>query len=402
MKFVLRQEYLDKIGRVLGKGAIVVLTGQRRVGKSYILRMLRESKEAGGDANVIFIDKENRSFDAIRGYEDLNAYLDTRMDKRRHNYIFIDEIQNIVGFEHSLRSFRNEPDTDIVVTGSNAAILSSDLSTLIGGRYVEIYIHSLSYTEFIRFHGLEDNDTSLGLYVSMGGLPALSVIGLDEELARDYQMSIYRTILLKDVVIRNGIRNVTFLENLVTFLADNAGKLISANAVSKYMRSQGEIVTSPVVQNYLRFLCDTYMIREVRRYDIHGKRIFETNAKYYFEDVGLRNAIAGGSREGDIEKCIENLVWQHLSRMGFYVQVGQLQAGEVDFVCSKPDGRRVYVQAAYVIADETTKKREFGSLERIRDNYPKYVVSMTPLLTRSDSGGIVHLHLRHFLSLTDL
>ena len=402
MKFVLRQEYLDKIGRVLGKGAIVVLTGQRRVGKSYILRMLRESKEAGGDANVIFIDKENRSFDAIRGYEDLNAYLDAKMDRGRHNYIFIDEIQNIVGFEHSLRSFRNDPDTDIVVTGSNAAILSSDLSTLIGGRYVEIYIHSLSYTEFIRFHGLEDNDTSLGLYVSMGGLPALSIIGLDDELARDYQMSIYRTILLKDVVIRNGIRNVTFLENLVTFLADNAGKLISANAVSKYIRSQGEIVTSPVVQNYLRFLCDTYMIREVRRYDIHGKRIFETNAKYYFEDVGLRNAIAGGSREGDIEKCIENLVWQHLSRMGFYVQVGQLQAGEVDFVCSKPDGRRVYVQAAYVIADETTKKREFGSLERIRDNYPKYVVSMTPLLTRSDSGGIVHLHLRHFLSLTDL
>ena len=402
MKFVLRQEYLDKIGRVLGKGAIVVLTGQRRVGKSCILRMLRESKEAGGDANVIFIDKENRSFDAIRGYEDLNAYLDTRMDRGRHNYIFIDEIQNIVGFEHSLRSFRNEPDTDIVVTGSNAAILSSDLSTLIGGRYVEIYIHSLSYTEFIRFHGLEDNDTSLGLYVSMGGLPALSVIGLDDELARDYQMSIYRTILLKDVVIRNGIRNVTFLENLVTFLADNAGKLISANAVSKYMRSQGEIVTSPVVQNYLRFLCDTYMIHEVRRYDIHGKRIFETNAKYYFEDVGLRNAIAGGSREGDIEKCIENLVWQHLSRIGFYVQVGQLQAGEVDFVCSKPDGRRVYVQVAYVIADETTKKREFGSLEKVRDNYPKYVVSMTPLLTRNDSGGIVHLHLRHFLSLTDL
>ena len=402
MKFVLRQEYLDKIERVLGKGAIVVLTGQRRVGKSCILRMLRESKEAGGDANVIFIDKENRSFDAIRSYEDLNAYLEMRMDRGRHNYIFIDEIQNIVGFEHSLRSFRNEPDTDIVVTGSNAAILSSDLSTLIGGRYVEIYIHSLSYTEFIRFHGLEDNDTSLGLYVSMGGLPALSVIGLDEELARDYQMSIYRTILLKDVVIRNGIRNVTFLENLVTFLADNSGKLISANAVSKYMRSQGEIVTSPVVQNYLRFLCDTYMIRELRRYDIHGKRIFETNAKYYFEDVGLRNAIAGGSREGDIEKCIENLVWQHLSRIGFYVQVGQLQAGEVDFVCSKPNGCRVYVQAAYVIADETTKKREFGSLERIRENYPKYVVSMTPLLTRSDSGGIVHLHLRHFLSLTDL
>lgn len=402
MDIILRQSYLDEIEKVLGKEMIVVLTGQRRAGKSYILRMLKENKEREDGANVIFIDKEKREFDFIRSYQDLNSYLDAMLERSKHNYILIDEVQDIKDFERSLRSFRSEEDADIVVTGSNAAILSSDLSTLIGGRYAEVYVHPLSYTEFLCFHGLEDSDNSLGIYVNMGGLPALAAMGLDEDLARDYQMSIYRTILLKDVIVRNGIRNVTFLENLVTFLADNTGKFISANAVSKYMRSQAVMINPPIVQNYLRFLCDTYMIHELRRYDIHGKRIFETNAKYYFEDVGLRNAIAGGSREGDIEKCIESLVWQHLSRMGFQLQVGQLQAGEVDFVCSKQDGRRVYVQVAYVIAEETTRNREFGSLEKIRDNYPKYVVSMSPLLTQSDSNGITHIHLRRFLSLTDL
>jgi predicted AAA+ superfamily ATPase len=184
----------------------------------------------------------------------------------------------------------------------------------------------------------------------------------------------------------------------VRFLADNAGKIISANSIAKYMKSQGDNVTSTVIINYIRFLCDAYLIHKVNRYDIHGKKLFESNDKYYFEDIGLRNALAGGSREGDIEKVIENIVYSHLVRLGYEVSVGQLQAGEIDFVCKKPGGQRLYVQASYIIADETTRRREFGNLKAIKDNYPKYVVSMTPLVGRQDSDGIIHLYLRRFLT----
>ena len=211
-------------------------------------------------------------------------------------------------------------------------------------------------------------------------------------------MDIYHTVLLKDVVMRNQIRNVTFLENLVRFLADNAGKLISANSIAKFMKSQGENVTSTVVSNYIKYLTEAYMIHQVNRFDIHGKRLFENNDKYYFEDHGIRNALAGGSREGDIEKVIENIIYQHLIYLGYTVTVGQLQAGEIDFVCTAKGGQRKYVQAAFIIADETTREREFGNLRAIKDNYPKYVISMTPLVTRNDDNGITHLHLRKFLT----
>ncbi len=209
-------------------------------------------------------------------------------------------------------------------------------------------------------------------------------------------------MLLKDVIMRNNIRNVAFLENLVRFLADNTGKIISANSISKYMRSQGESITSTAIINYMKFLCDAYMIHKVNRYDIHGKRLFESNDKFYFEDNGIRNTLADGSREGDIEKVIENIVYNHLIRMGYDVTVGQLQAGEIDFVCRKPEGQRIYVQASYMIVDDTTREREFGNLRAIKDNYPKYVISMTPLVTRADDNGITHLHLRKFLTLSSL
>ena len=221
---------------------------------------------------------------------------------------------------------------------------------------------------------------------------------LEEDDAREYQMDIYHTVLLKDVIMRNQIRNVPFLENLVRFLADNTGKLISANSISKYMKSQGESIASAAIINYISFLCEAYILHKVNRYDIHGKRIFETNDKFYFEDNGIRNAIAGGTREGDIEKVIENIIYQNLIRLGYQVYVGQLQAGEIDFVCTKPGGERIYVQASYIIADDATREREFGNLRAIKDNYPKYVISMTPLLTKNDNDGITHLHLRKFLT----
>lgn len=392
-----RQTYIDKIEKYLGKETIIVLVGQRRVGKSCILKMIRDDKMSDSDNNVIYIDKEKWQYDAIETYRDLNEHIEKHWDNAKHNYILIDEVQDIKEFERSVRSFRTEPNTDIIITGSNARMLSNELSTIIGGRYKEIYIQSLSYNEFLEFHNLADNDESLSLYIQYGGMPGLAKIGLEEDDAREYQTDIYHTVLLKDVIMRNQIRNVPFLENLVHFMADNIGKLISANSIAKYMKSQGEAITSTLVINYISFLCEAYILHKVNRYDIHGKRIFENNDKFYFDDNGVRNAIAGGTREGDIEKVIENIIYQHLIRLGYQVYVGQLQAGEIDFVCTKPEGQRVYVQASYIIAEQATREREFGNLRSIKDNYPKYVISMTPLLAKNDDDGITHIHLRKFL-----
>lgn len=397
MATIRRQSYIDKIEKYLGKETIIVLVGQRRVGKSCILKMIRDDKMADSDNNVIYIDKEKWQYDAIQTYRDLNEYIEKHWANDKYNYILIDEVQDIEEFERSVRSFRTEPNTDIIITGSNASMLSNELSTLIGGRYKEIYIQSLSYNEFLEFHNLSDNDESLSLYIQYGGMPGLAKIGLEEDDAREYQIDIYHTVLLKDVIMRNQIRNVPFLENLVRFLADNIGKLISANSIAKYMKSQGESITSSVVINYISFLCEAYILHKVNRYDIHGKRVFENNDKFYFEDNGVRNAIAGGTREGDIEKVIENIIYEHLIRLGYQVYVGQLQAGEIDFLCTKPEGQRIYVQASFIIAEQATREREFGNLRSIKDNYPKYVISMTPLLTKNDDDGITHIHLRKFL-----
>ena len=397
METIARPTYLERIEKYLGKDTIIILTGQRRVGKTCILRLFRDKISKDNGANVIYIDKEKKEFDSIRTYSDLNAHIDARRVPGKINYILIDEIQDIEAFEKSLRNWYEEPDVEIVVTGSNSKMLSSDLSTIIGGRYKEIYIQSLSYKEFMLFHRLSDSDETLARYLQFGGLPGLSKIGLDEQDVRDYQMDVYHTVLLKDVLMRHQTRNVNFLENFTRFLADNTGKLISANSISKYMKSQGEKITSTSIINYTEYLCDAYVIHKVSRYDIHGRRLFENNDKFYFEDHGIRNALTGGEREGDVEKVIENIVYNHLVRLGFDVTVGQLRVGEIDFVCTKPNGKRAYVQVAYLIADEETRNREFGNLRSIQDDYPKFVISMTPLVSKSDDNGITHLHLRRFL-----
>lgn len=395
MEIIARRTYLDAINQWLGKNLIIVLTGQRRVGKSCILKLLAENCRQRG--NVIYIDKEKHQFEDIQDYRDLNAYIDERIVNGQTNYIIIDEVQTITEFEKTLRSFYSEDNVEVIVSGSNAKMLSSELTTVIAGRYKEIYVQPLSYTEFMTFHNLPDDETTLMLYIEYGGMPGLATIGLDKNFSTEYLSDIYHTTLLKDVVMRNEIRNVTFMDRLVTFMADNEGKIISANSISKYLKAKGHSLSPSIIINYQKMLADAYIIHQVNRYDIHGKRIFESNEKYYFEDHGIRNAIVGGRRDADIEKIIENIVYQHLIRSGYTVYVGLLQAGEIDFVCSKPSGERIYIQVSYIIADEQTREREFGNLRKINDNYPKYVISMTPLVSRKDDNGITHLHLRNFL-----
>ena len=394
---ITRQHYADKVDAWLGKGQIIVLTGQRRVGKSYILKDFVERHKAEPQTNFIYINKERKKFDAIKNYEQLNEYIDEHWMEDAHNFILIDEVQEIEGWERSVRSYRLEDDTDILITGSNSKMLSSELSTLIGGRYQEIYVQSLSYMEFIQFHGLKENDDALWKYINYGGLPGLKQIGIeDEDLVWDYIRSVFHTVMLKDIVERNSIRNVTFLNTLLRYFADTIGKLCSLNNISKFMKSQGQDVAVKSISSYLGYFKDAYLLTSVDRYDIHGKKLLESNEKLYLGDVGLRNLIAGGEREGDIEKIIENIIYQQLLRMGYTVSVGQLRAGEVDFVCTQSN-KRIYVQVAYLIASPETEEREFSCLENIKDNYPKYVISMTPLIKRSDRKGITHISLREFL-----
>lgn len=397
IKPITRQYYANKIDAWLGKGQIIVLTGQRRVGKSYILKDFIERHKEDSNSNFIYIDKERKKFDEILNYEQLNAYVETQKQEGLHNFIIIDEVQEIDGWEKSVRSYRLEDNVDILITGSNSQMLSSELSTLIGGRYQEINIQSLCYTEFLVFHNLEDSDESLWKYINYGGLPGLIQVGIDnDEFIWEYIKGVFHTVVLKDIVERQSVRNLTFLNRLLRYFADTIGKLTSINNISKFMKSQGVDIAVKSISSYLSYYKDAYLLSTVERFDIHGKRILESNEKIYFGDLGLRNFISGGEREGDIEKVIENIVYLQLTRMGYNITVGQLKAGEVDFVCTKPN-ERIYVQVSYLIATKETEEREFGALSSINDNYPKYVISMTPLIKRSDKDGIIHIGLRNFL-----
>lgn len=397
MKVISRHYYDSKIDSWLGSEQIIVLVGQRRVGKSYVMKNFIARHRNEPNTNIIYIDKEKREFRYIQTCDDLDTYLEAHFVKDKHNYILIDEIQDIDGWEKTIRSFRTEPDTDIIITGSNSKMLSGELGTLLSGRYEQILIQSLTYLEFLQFHQLEDNEDSLWKYLNYGGLPGLATIGIDDEgKIWEYLSGIYNTVMLKDIIERYTIRNIPFLHNLISFLADTTGKQTSASSVTKHLKSQGVEVSTNAVINYMSFFEDAFLTSLVRRYNIHGKKLLETAGKIYFGDIGLRNYIAGGERQSDIEKVIETAVYHQLIHLGYTVTVGQLRAGEIDFVCTRP-GKRVYVQVAWIINTQETEQREFGALQSIDDNYPKYVISATPMLRTASFEGITHIHLRHFL-----
>ena len=398
MEILTRKYYADKVDSWIGKGNIIVLVGPRRVGKSYILKDFIERHSKEEDINVIYVDKEKKGFKSIKTKDDLDNYIESLYMPGKHNCILVDEVQQIEKFEESICSWYTEDNTDVIITGSNSKMLSGDLSTLLAGRYVEIRVHPLTYSEFLEFHGLEDSDDSLMKYLNYGGLPGLRQIGLDsDEHVWAYLSSVFNTIMLKDIIERHDIRNVPFLNNLIAFYADTTGKLTSANSISKYMKSQGESISSNLVLLYRSFYEEAYLLASVPRYDIHGKKILESNEKVYWDDLGLRNLKAEGGMDSYIEKVIENAVYKHLCYLGYKVQVGVLGAGEVDFVCTRP-GETVYVQVTYLMGEQATRDREFGPLEKIRDNHPKYVISATPFLTSRDENGIKHISLRQFLN----
>ena len=378
-----REHYLKKIEPFMGTSLIKVMTGQRRVGKSYILFQLIElirKKESG--ANVIYINLEDITFDFIRSAKELHAYVVSKCLKDRKNYIFIDEVQEVSEFEKALRSLALDENNDIYVTGNNAKMLSGELATYLGGRYIEFTIYSLSYPEFLQFHELENSDESYGLYTRYGGLPYLMHLKLEDE------------IVFGDVVSRYALRNTDFLERLLLFLADNVGSIFSAKGISDYLKSQRVTLGVNQILTYIDHFTNAFIISCVDRYDIVGKRIFEVGNKYYFENLGIRNVITGFKLQ-DQGKILENIVYNHLLYQGYKVSVGVLEKQEVDFIGER-EGEKVYVQVALQLNDETTIQREFGNLLKIKDNYPKIVVSQD-LFHGNTYEGIQYLGIRDFL-----
>lgn len=401
IKLINRKYYTDRITPFIGKNIIKVLTGQRRVGKSSILRQIQEHIEhTDSTCNTICINKELEEFAFIRTHEDLTKYVADRLKEGRANYLFIDEVQDIKGFENTLRSFQAQDACDIFITGSNATMLSSELSTYLSGRYVEFHIHSLSYEEFMEFNHQTHSTQTLRNYLTFGGLPYLSNLPLQSDIVFEYLRNVYSTILLKDVVKRENIRNVDFLESLALYTADNVGDLFSANNISRYLKSQRVNISPLQVINYLKAMQNAFLINKVRRIDVNGLKTFEIGDKYYFEDLGLRNCHFGFNMQGDIHKLMENAIYLHLVGLHYEVFTGQQTGGkEVDFVARKDD-EVVYVQSSYLMNDESTRQREFGNLQAINNNYPKYVVSLDEWTSGSNVDGIKHVHLGEFLQMS--
>ena len=395
MKVIYRKQYIDKITNVLGKGEVIVLTGHRRAGKSCILESLAEVLAEKGQ--VIYLDMENPDHAEINDYQKLHEYVKAHTTTEKHNYLLIDEVQEIAQFEKALRYIAKQPDMDVIVTGSNATMLSSDIASAFACRYFRIHIYSLDYREYLQFYHLDDTDTAMTSYLRWGGLPFMHNIPMDDVRTRtDYLGSIYDTIFVKDIVTKRQVRNVAFLDNLARFVADNSGKIFSPSSIAKTMKGKETSVSSSTVADYMTALSDTYMIDRINRYDIKGKRLFEQQDKYYFEDVGIRNYLCNDKRNLDIEKVLENVVYLQLKRLGYSVYVGQLDGKEIDFVAKRGD-ETAYYQVSLTISSPETYEREFGNLKRIKDNYPKYVITMDPLAEMINDSGIIVKTLRNFL-----
>lgn len=370
-----RQKYLKRIEPFIGKNLIKVFTGQRRVGKSYLLfQLMEEVKKRDSEAKILYINKEDLAFAHIRNADDLNAYVLQNKSADGKTYVFIDEIQDIENFEAALRSLLLDKNLDLYCTGSNANLLSSDIAGHLSGRYIKIPVYSLSYSEFLQFHQLEDSDDVLEKYLKFGGLPYLIHLSLEDPIVFEYLENVYSTILFRDVINRFSVRNTAFLEQLVLFLASNTGSLFSAKKISDFLKSQKINIAPNQVQTYIQHLTNAFLIHRVNRYDITGKRLFEIGEKYYFENLGIRNAL-WGYRPEDRGKILENVVYNHLLTENYKVQVGIIADNEIDFIAEK-NGEKTYIQVALTLNEEKTIEREFGNLLKIKDNYPKLLITM--------------------------
>ena len=399
-----RNLYIDRISPYIGKPVIKVITGMRRVGKSCFLQMIINELRAQKITPkcILYINKELLEYDFIQNYKDLNRYVkDAFSGIKTQKYLFVDEIQEISGWEKAIASYLAEGDFDIYITGSNAHLLSSDIATLIAGRYIEFPVYSLSFKEFLLFRNQQGKgvDEDFSTYLWAGGFPAIHHLDFDKEVIYQFIGSIYNTILLKDVIKRNNVRNVSLLENITHYIFDNIGNIFTAKKVADYLISQNLKVGIETVQNYIAYLTATFAVHKVRRYDIRGRRLLELHEKYYLGDTALRHSLLG-YRKGEISGMLENLVFLELKRRGYQVYIGKIDNKEIDFIAEK-ENRKIYLQVTYLLASPETIEREFSALKMIKDNYPKYVISMDKIFG-TDFEGIKRINLVDFLLTDDI
>lgn len=312
-------------------------------------------------------------------------------------FLFFDEIQEVKNWEKCINSFRVELNCDIYITGSNAKLLSGELATYLAGRYVEFIIYPFSYGEFMELYNSIFPDTNptqaFHTYLTTGGMPYLSNLRYAEEPSQQYLEDLYNSVVLKDIVKRNNIRDIDLLERIITYITANIGTPFSAASITKFFKNEGRAVSTETVLNYIRYCMDAYLVYRVKRQDLQGKQILASNEKYYIADHGIREAVFGGNMR-DINLILENIIYIELLRRGYTVTVGKTAGKEVDFVCEKKD-QKLYIQVTYLLASEDTVNREFGIYDTIPDNFPKYVVSMDEL--DMSRNGIKHRNIRDFL-----
>ncbi len=390
-----RPIYLDRITPYIDTNIIKILVGQRRVGKSYILKAVAwEVRHRNPEANIISINLEDFAFSHITDAKELNDAISLQLADGKRNYIFLDEIQEVEGFDKVVRSLILNPQNDVYLTGSNSSMLSSEIASRLAGRSIQIHVHPLTYGEFLEFHSYTDSDESLATYLRYGGLPYLMHLP-EQKTWSEYLGGVTDAVVYRDVVSRHSLRNTDFLQRLLRFLADNTGQIFNAKRISDYLKSQRISTSVTGVQSYIAYVEEAYIINRIRRWDIEGKRYFEIGEKIFFEDLGIRNSIVG-YRPNDIGGLMENAVYNHLRAHGYEVKIGVgIQGREIDFIAEKDNEYR-YVQVALSILNEATARREFGNLENIPDNYEKIVVTYSESAPNT-YNGIRQMSLREFL-----
>jgi len=395
-----RNIYTEKIFGYVNTPIIKVLTGMRRAGKSSLLKLLiGELKSKHTESkNIVYINMEKLEFDFIDTYIDLNSYI----QEKSHNctgtvYILIDEIQEIINWEKCITSLFAEGNYDIYLTGSNAHLLSSELATLLSGRYVEIPIYTLTFREFLTFRVEKKGNTEdeFQLFLKYGGLPVLHSFKFDDELIYNYISDVLNTIILKDLVERHNIRNVTLLRNILKFAFDNIGNIFSAKKVADYLKSQHIKIGVETVHNYLSYFCEAFILHKVPRYEIKGKKFLESNEKYFLNDIGLHYA-ALGLNQNNIAGILENIIYLELKSRGYSVCIGKNRDKEIDFIAEKYN-KKIYIQVTYLLASQSTIDREYSVLEKIKDHHKKIVLSLDKYF-KLERSGIEYQNIINFLT----
>ena len=397
-----REYYMKKIIPFIDKDIVKVLTGIRRSGKSVMLKLIMEELRNRGVKNeqLININFENLKNRNYRNYEKLYEYILSKTDKKYKNYyVFLDEIQEVEEWERCINSIRVDEDYnfDVYITGSNAKLLSGELSTYLAGRYVEFIIYPFSFQEFLEIIGRQDEQISkreaFQKYLRFGGMPFLHNLNFDYEAGMQYLRDIYASIILKDITQRNGIRDTDLLERIINYLIMNIGNTFSATSISKFFKSENRKVATETVLNYIKACEESFLLYKVPRNDLIGKKVLNVNEKYYVADHGIREAILE-SNQRDINQVLKNIVYVEMIRRGYNVKIGKINNLEIDFVCTK-NKETLYIQVNYLLVSEETIKREFSVLENLQDNYPKYVLSMDE--SDMSEKGIRHMNIIDFL-----